>query len=416
MTAYTRRPHSGQAKGKETQSQPEKHDHDHEHDHEHDHGHTHSHGIPLFGHRHSHGEDGHSHSAEGIVQVLEGGGARITIIGLLANLGITGSKGIAGLYMNSAALVADAGHSLSDLLGDFVTLFAWKLSRKPPSERYPYGFGKFEVIGTTTVSLLLTGGAIGIGMHSWTLLVEALSQSVTTLPPGTLHDVVASIVHLANSVPVVAPEHGHEHLLDPNAAWFAAISVGLKEWLYRITKRVADEERSPVLLANAIHHRSDAYSSAVALFAILGTWWFPQLPLDPIGGIIVSIVIFQQGWRLLVSAFHQLTDRGVSPKTREALIKALDPLLPPPSSTGSSQMLTDSQITNHTEKLLGVRDLRAVRAGANMFVDLVAEVPSDATVQEMSDLEAKISAALKEARKEIKEARIRFKPVGENGH
>ena len=57
-----------------------------------------------------------------------------------------------------------------------------------------------------------------------------------------------------------------------------------KEWLYRATKRVADEERSPVLLANAVHHRSDAFGSAVALVAILGNWWFPHLALDPIGG------------------------------------------------------------------------------------------------------------------------------------
>ena len=63
-----------------------------------------------------------------------------------------------------------------------------------------------------------------------------------------------------------------------------------KEWLYRITKRVADEERSPVLLANAVHHRSDAYGSAVALVAILGSWWFPHLPLDPIGGELHIVV------------------------------------------------------------------------------------------------------------------------------
>ena len=76
----------------------------------------------------------------------------------------------------------------------------------------------------------------------------------------------------------------HVHSVDPNAAWFAAISVLSKEWLYRITKVVADEEKSPVLLANAVHHRSDAYSSLVALVAILGTWFFPSIPLDPIGG------------------------------------------------------------------------------------------------------------------------------------
>jgi divalent metal cation (Fe/Co/Zn/Cd) transporter len=86
--------------------------------------------------------------------------------------------------------------------------------------------------------------------------------------------------------------HGHAHgapaappgVLDANAAWFALASVVCKEWLYRITKTVADAEGSPVLAANALHHRSDAYSSVVALVAIAGSAWFPSLPLDPIGG------------------------------------------------------------------------------------------------------------------------------------
>lgn len=165
-----------------------------------------------------------------------------------------------------------------DLLGDFVTLFCWRLSRKPPSEQYPYGFAKFESFGTTTISLLLIGGALGIGYHSFHLLINALSQTVQTLPPGQLHDILQ---YVTSSAP---GQLEHIHSVDPNAAWFAAVSVLSKEWLYRITKVVADEEKSPVLLANAIHHRSDAYSSLVAFVAILGTWFFPSIPLDPIGG------------------------------------------------------------------------------------------------------------------------------------
>lgn len=173
----------------------------------------------------------------------------------------------------------------TDLLGDFVTLLCWKLSRRPPSERYPYGFGKFEVLGTTAVSLLLTGGALGIGFHSWVLLLEAISQTAATIQPGILQDVLQNISQATQVVPAVVSQHdAHAHALDPNAAWFAAVSVIAKEWLYRITKRVADDERSPVLLANAVHHRSDAYSSMVALVAILGSWWMPSIPLDPIGG------------------------------------------------------------------------------------------------------------------------------------
>lgn len=230
-------------------------------------------------------------------------GSRITLLGLFVNVGLTSAKGIAGWYMHSASLLADAGHSLSgtfipcvtmsiliaipqDLLGDFVTLFCWKLSRKPPSERYPYGFAKFETLGTTTVSFLLIGGALGIGFHSYHLLMEALSGTVPTLPPGQLHDILQHVASVGHHVPSVGHAHTHVDVLDPNAAWFAAVSVLLKEWLYRITKKVADEEHSPVLYANAVHHRSDAYSSFVALFAILGSSIFPALPLDPLGGTL----------------------------------------------------------------------------------------------------------------------------------
>ena len=169
----------------------------------------------------------------------------------------------------------------SDLLGDFVTLFCWRLSRKPPSERYPYGFAKFETLGTTTISILLIGGALGIGFHSYHLLILALGETASSLPPGNLQDF---LTYITSSAPLPEIGHSHVHSVDPNAAWFAAIGVLSKEWLYRITKAVADEEKSPVLLANAIHHRSDAYSSLVAFFAILGTWILPAFPLDPIGG------------------------------------------------------------------------------------------------------------------------------------
>lgn len=165
-----------------------------------------------------------------------------------------------------------------------MTLFCWRLSRKPPSERYPYGFAKFETLGTTTVSLLLIGGALGIGFHSYHLLLTALSDTASTLPTGPLQDILVNVTSVAPPVPEVLAQHSHVETVDPNAAWFAAISVLVKEWVYRITKRVADAENSPVLLANAIHHRSDAYTSFVALFAILGSWMFPALPLDPIGG------------------------------------------------------------------------------------------------------------------------------------
>lgn len=333
-TLTARRRHSTQSsKGKEPARPAHEEDHDRDHDHEHEHAreheheHTHSHtvlGSLSHSHSHSHGENGHD-DVERVVQALRGGGtsfrcsasvstrklsmlagdkgSRITLIGLAANVGLTVSKGTAGWFLNSASLLADAGHTASgahhhtccyscpaeqydtsDMIGDLITLTCWKLSRRPPSELYPYGFGKFEVLGSAAVSLLLTGGAVVLGLHSISLLATSLAEVATTIPTGPLHDILVNVTEIASSVPSVAHEHAHEHALDPNAAWFALIGVLTKEWLFRATKKVADEESSPVLYANAYHHRSDAYSSSVALVAILGTWWFPHLPLDPIGG------------------------------------------------------------------------------------------------------------------------------------
>ncbi|KAH9894913.1 hypothetical protein C8Q73DRAFT_692188 [Cubamyces lactineus] len=434
-TLTARRPLSTQSKGKETEHPDHSHDHAHDHDHaSHSHSHSHSHGLfSTLVHTHDHAEDGHTKDPEKIVQALQGQGdrgSRITLIGLASNVVLTGAKGAAGWYMNSAALLADAGHCAGDLVGDFITLFSWRLSRKPPSDRYPYGYGKFEVLGTTLVSILLTGGALGIGLHSYQLLLETLSAAAAGMGPGALHDALARVVDVAHAVPAVVSEHAHVHAhshgghggagaLDPNAAWFAGVSVVAKEWLYRATKRVADEERSPVLLANAVHHRSDGFGSAVALVAILGNWWFPHLALDPIGGLIVSILIFKQGWSLLVTAFRQLTDAGVSPRTKAALLAALRPLISPSSSLSPSSSSSDSAAAGSAQPaapLLDIADLRAMRTGANMFVDVVAHVPAGLSVVEAVEVEDRIKSALVEARRDVKEVRVRFKPVeGEEG-
>ena len=156
MVVTQRRMHSTQSKGKEPErgdagsnGHQHSHDHDHDHEHEHDehngHSHGHTHSIFSFGHSHAPGE-GHGDSAEKVVEVLKGGGmcrmlhivcgvtcvlgtwvfddpylnliagdrgSRITVIGLVSNVGLTAAKGAAGWYMNSASLLADAGHSLS---------------------------------------------------------------------------------------------------------------------------------------------------------------------------------------------------------------------------------------------------------------------------------------------------------------
>lgn len=214
---------------------------------------------------------------------IEGRGGMVYELGVAAS-GCRTYSGRCAIARLPHAACADQQLCKQDLIGDIITLACWKLSRKPPSETYPRGYAKFEVLGTAAVSLLLTGGALGLGLHSFSMLMESLAQSAAAMPAGPLQDALVNVTHIAHAVPHIASDHSHAHALDPNAAWFAAIGVVWKEWLFRATKKVAEQESSPVLFANALHHRSDMYGSLVALVAILGTWYWPSLPLDQIGG------------------------------------------------------------------------------------------------------------------------------------
>ena len=116
--------------------------------------------------------------------------------------------------------------------------------------------------------------------------------------------------------------------------------------------------------------------------------------------MIVSVIIFQQGYALLKGAFAELTDAGVSKNTHEKLLHALDPLL----SEGVES-------THGVLRMLAVRHLRAKHAGSLMFVDVTVDVPSTLTVLDTLTLEEQITASLKAARAEVSDVRVRFNPV-----
>ena len=110
-----------------------------------------------------------------------------------------------------------------------------------------------------------------------------------------------------------------------------------------------------------------------------------------------------------MTSFKQLTDAGVSQKTKSSLVRALAPLLPNAARTLPYE--GPGEAPRAEEVLLAVEDLRATRAGSLMFVDLTAKVARSASVQETSALEDRISRALKDAKKEVSEVRVRFVPV-----
>jgi Cation efflux family len=178
---------------------------------------------------------------------------RVTWMGVIINLLLSIAKLVVGIAQHSSVLIADAGHSLSDLVSDFITLWSVNVARLPPDEDHPYGHYKFEAIGSLFLSLTLLMTGVSVGLHSqqqFLLHILKTTTTTTTTPSAT----AASATNIASPGPL--------------ALLVAGISIFSKEWLFRVTKVVGEKINSPVVIANAWHHRSDAYSSVLALLSI----------------------------------------------------------------------------------------------------------------------------------------------------
>ena len=218
---------------------------------------------------------------------------KVTLVGSAANVVLTVFKFVAGIVGHSAAMTADAVHSFSDLLTDAVVLFFVRISSKPEDRDHEYGHGKYETLATTIIGIALAAVSVSLGWKA----VEALLfwYSGGSLPaPGML------------------------------ALWAAAVSIVLKELVYRYTVHRGHVLNSPAVEANAWHHRSDALSSLGTLAGIggailLGDRW---TVLDPLAGLIVSFFILGVAWKLLKQGFDELMEASL-PDEVEKEIRAV---------------------------------------------------------------------------------------------
>ncbi len=216
---------------------------------------------------------------------------RITLWGAVGNLILTALKLLAGIMGNSTAMVADAIHSLSDLVSDVVVVVMVKISNKGIDKSHSYGHGKFETLATVAISLLLLGAGGELIFSSIRQINTMLQEKATPTPPEAM------------------------------ALWAALLSILVKEILYRVTNTVGKRVNSPAVISNAWHHRTDALSSVASAVGIggamlLGGRW---VILDPIIGGLISIFIIVIAFRMISPALHELTE-GALPEESEQQI------------------------------------------------------------------------------------------------
>lgn len=232
-----------------------------------------------------------TNAAHNDAKVREKGIYRVTAIGSVVNLLLLILKFIAGIMGHSAAMLADAIHSLSDFITDIVVILFVRISGKPIDCNHEYGHGKYETMATVIISIFLACAALGIFWNG-----------------------ASTIYAFYNGVPVESPT-----LI---ALIAAIVSIGSKEWLYRYTVIKGRAFQSGAVVANAWHHRSDALSSIATAIGIggaiiLGEQW---RVLDSLAAVFVSFLIFHMAFKLLRDGLDELLEKSL-PASDENYIK-----------------------------------------------------------------------------------------------
>ena len=254
---------------------------------------------------------------------------RSTLVSVVVNIGLTISQVFAGIVSGSQGLIADGIHSLTDLVADFVVLFANHHSGKDADDDHHYGHQRYETAASLFLGVSLL--AVGVGM-----LFKAGEKIIDPMPAGQIQIM---------------------------ALYVALGSLVAKELLFRYMLSVAERVRSSMLVANAWHARSDAASSLVVAVGIVGAL-FGYPILDSVGALVVGLMVAKTGWEFSWDALHDLMDRAVSSEEHQRI----------------------EEIIRSTQGVKGFHDLRTRKMGDMILVDVHIEVDANSTVQVGHDI------------------------------
>ncbi len=270
---------------------------------------------------------------------------KVTYVGLVINIVLSSFKIFAGFFGNSNAMVADGFHSLSDLLTDLIVITFLGISEKEKDKTHKYGHGKFETFGTMLIGFALFVVGISL-MFSGILTIKDILTGIRTTKP-LLIALIAAI-----------------------------ISVIVKETLFWYTVKIGEKNKSSSVIANAWHHRSDALSSIATTIGIFGAIILGQkwIILDPIAGIIVSLLIVKMSIDITLPCFKELVENSL-PENIE------------------------SDIINAIKSVSGVKDLHNLKTrkiGSAFAIEVHVKVNKDLSVEESHNIATDIENKLRE--------------------
>ena len=270
---------------------------------------------------------------------------KVTLLGGAVNVVLLVFKFVAGIVGHSAAMVADAVHSLSDFVTDVIVIVFVHISGKPKDKSHDYGHGKYETLAMTIIGLALLAVAIGIVYSGLMKIIDWMS--------------------------------GHE-LQAPGmlALWAALLSVVLKEGVYRYSMREARKLQSQAVEANAWHHRSDALSSIGTAIGIGGAIFLGQrwTVLDPIASVVVGLFIIKVAIFLLRDGIGDLMEQSLPDEVETEIL----------------------QVAASVDGVCEPHDLRTRRIGNHYAIELHILMDGNITLCEAHDKASEVEDLLRQ--------------------
>ncbi|MGC5327990.1 cation diffusion facilitator family transporter [Brevibacillus sp. SYSU BS000544] len=279
-------------------------------------------------------------------------------VGIIGNILLAAAKLVIGIMAKSQALIADAAHSASDVIGSIAVLIGLRAAEAPPDEDHPYGHGKAESIASIIVAVLLAIVGFEIGSSSVQSMFEPLKA------PAMI------------------------------AVWAAIGSMAVKEWMFRYKYNLGKKLNSPSLIANAWEHRSDVYSSFAALIgiggAILGEYlaipW--MVYLDPVAGVFVSALVLKMAYDILMESIHTTLDHVLHQEEKQPLIETCEAV----------------------PGVLRVDQLHAREHGHYVIVDVKVGVDPHITVEQGHAIGKQVKLALMKQHENVRDVFIHINP------
>lgn len=278
---------------------------------------------------------------------------RATLYSAAANIALALIKIIGGYFGNSYALLADGIHSFSDLITDGLVIIAAKAGGQLPDKEHPYGHQRIETITAILLALILAAVAFSIAYDA---------------------------IHLIfNKKQVTQPEYA--------IIVIAAISIGVKEWLYRYTLKLGHSIKSNLLISNAWHHRSDAFTSIIVLISVIGAFlgfrhW------DAIGAFIIALLIIKISIQMIAAGVKELIDTAVDEKTHQEFVAFI-------------------------QKIPGVQSIHQLRTrthGENVFIDIHIIVDPFISVSEGHYIGEQVRVLLIKQFKNVRDVTVHVDP------